>query len=173
MAVVCSQLHTIPLSYCLPSVLISQPPFSHHKEIVLLDPLPWLICHPAAALLQSRTAGAEKRKQYKQAGAGHNIKCASFTGPESLASSLFFQESRKVNMPFLLCGTPPNFRRLTNFFHLSSLLDLNVLFCIVLSALHPATMHILNHPRPLTVTCYSRKYRQCSQCAVSAPVTSL
>lgn len=137
---------TLPLSYCLPSVLISQPPFSHHKEIMLLDPLPWLICHPAATLLQRRTAGAEKRKQYKQAG-GHNIKCSSFTGPESLVSSLFFQESHEVNMPFLLCATPPNFRRPENF-NLSSLSTSTYCFVLQLTASCRHITHKLTHPHP-------------------------
>lgn len=65
----------LPLAYCLLSVLISRPPFSHLKEIVLLDrpppthptlsslptSFPPLVCHPAAAL-QRRTAGAGNEK---------------------------------------------------------------------------------------------------------------
>lgn len=161
----------LPLSYCLPSVLISQPPFSHHEEIMLLDPLPWLICHPAAPLLQRRTAGAEKRKQYKQAG-GHNIKCSSLTDPESLVSSLFFQESRQVNMLPLFCATPPNFKRRTNF-SLSSLLT----YCFVLHCTqHTASCYTCTQSSPtptFTITRYSKKYCQCSQFAVTASVTSL
>lgn len=164
---------TLPLSYCLPSVLISQPLFSHHKEIMLLDPLPWLICHPAAPLLQRRTAGAEKRKQYQQAG-GHNIKCSSFTGPESLVSSLFFQELHKVNMLFLLCATPPNFQEADKLQPLFSL-HLNVLLCITLYPAHCISLHVHSIiPAPsFTITRYSKKYCQCSQFAVTSSVTSL
>lgn len=55
----------------------------------------------------------KERKQYKQSG-GHNIKCSSFTGSESLVSPLFFVESHQVNVLFLLCLTPPIFGRLTD-----------------------------------------------------------
>lgn len=165
--------HTLPLSYCLPSVLISQPPFSHHKEIVLLDPLPGLICHPAAPLLYRRTAGEEKRKQYKQAG-GHNIKCSSFTSPESLLSPLFFHNhSRLICFLFVAPLTVSIFKRPTNF-NLSSLLyPLTCYF--VLRRTRPSHACTLNHPPPplFTITCYNKKYCQCSQFAVTASVTSL
>lgn len=101
---------TLPLSYCLPSVLISQPPFSHHKEIVLLDPPPLAHLSSCSSAPPEEDCGSyiKKREQYKQAG-GHDIKCSSFTGPQSLVSSLFFQESRRVNLLFFLFLFPATF----------------------------------------------------------------
>lgn len=83
----------LPPPYCLLSVLISRPPFSHLKEIVLLDPppstsfLPSLPSSvtPSLPRLSSCSSAPEedcgswqREKQYKQSGA--NIKCSSFSG---------------------------------------------------------------------------------------------
>lgn len=98
----------LPLPYCLLSVLISRPPFSHLKEIVLLDPSsstsfslpclppslpPSLVCHPAAALQRRRTAGAGNRKNnINSQEATSNVH--HLAAPHSLVSPLaFLQES--------------------------------------------------------------------------------
>lgn len=83
-----------PLPYCLLSVLISWPPFSHLKEIVLLDPPSPTSFHPPClppsvtpALPRLSSCGSapeedrgswQREKQYKQSGG--DIKCSSFSG---------------------------------------------------------------------------------------------
>lgn len=88
--VVCSQLHTTFL--LLSAVCLNLPAafFTPQGDHVIRSP-PLLVCHPAAPLLQRGTAGAEKGKQCKQSG-GPSIKCSSFTGSESVVSTIFFQE---------------------------------------------------------------------------------
>ena len=118
MAVVCSRLHSTFV--LLSSVCLNLPAtvFTAQGDRVIRSPSlgSFVILQQCSSRggLGEKKKKKKKREQYKQAG-GHDIKCSSFTGPQSLVSSLFFQESRRVNLLFFFFpfffSLPPFYKR--------------------------------------------------------------
>lgn len=83
---------TLPFSYCLPSVLISQLPFSHLKEIMLLDPLPCSFVIP-----QHRSSREELRELKKENNANSQEAPASNVHRLLAQSRLYRQSSFRIH----------------------------------------------------------------------------
>lgn len=91
-----------------------------------------------------------------------------------LPQSLLYHHYSFRNHTTLICFffTPPNFKRLTNLSSPSTLTYCFVLHCTQGTAFLLLIYSIIPTPSS-TITCYSKKYCQCSQFAVTTSVTSL